>query len=75
VRKGDRLVVTGRLRIRDYEGQQGKGTDVEIDAEAIGHDLTWGTSTFQRPMASSGNLGETPSESSEVSQESAPPPF
>jgi single-strand DNA-binding protein len=48
VKKGERLIITGRLRIRDWETDDRKGTDVEIEADAIGHDLTWGTSQFIR---------------------------
>lgn len=46
VKKGERLIITGRLRIRDWETDDRKGTDVEIEADAIGHDLTWGTTQF-----------------------------
>lgn len=51
--KGQRIVVTGRVRIRDWnnEEKQTSGTTIEVDAEAIGHDLTWGTSVFTRSAA------------------------
>ncbi|MBX3193538.1 MAG: single-stranded DNA-binding protein [Microbacteriaceae bacterium] len=48
LQKGHRVVVTGRLRIRDWQSDDKKGINVEIDAEAIGHDLTWGTAAFTR---------------------------
>src|SRR5690606_31471352 len=48
LQKGHRVVVTGRLRIRDWHSDEKKGINVEIDAEAIGHDLTWGTAAFTR---------------------------
>jgi single-strand DNA-binding protein len=48
VKKGERLLVTGKLRIRDWETDDRKGTDVEIEADAIGHDLTWGTTSYVR---------------------------
>ena len=48
VKKGERLIITGRLRIRDWETDDRKGTDVEIEADAIGHDLTWGTTQFAK---------------------------
>lgn len=47
---GDPLVVAGRLCVRDWEGEQ-LGVTVEIEAEAIGHDLSWGRSEFTRRMA------------------------
>lgn len=52
VQKGQRVVVTGRLRIRDWEADEKKGTSVEVDAEAMGHDLSWGSSVFTRSAAS-----------------------
>ena len=51
VLKGDRVVVTGRLRVRDWENSDRSGTNVEIEADALGHDLTWGTSVYTRHVA------------------------
>lgn len=48
VHKGDRVVVTGRLRVRDWEAEGRSGTSVGIIADAIGHDLSWGTSVLTR---------------------------
>jgi single-strand DNA-binding protein len=50
VSKGERVVVSGKLRVRDWDNGERAGTSVEIEAEAIGHDLTWGTSTFTRTV-------------------------
>ncbi|MCH0541207.1 single-stranded DNA-binding protein [Streptomyces sp. MUM 203J] len=47
---GEPLVVHGRLRVRedgDWEGR--RKTFVDIDAVAVGHDLTRGTAAFRRP--------------------------
>ena len=49
--KGDRVIVSGRLRIRDWENTDRSGTTVEIEADNIGHDMFWGTSTFTRVSA------------------------
>jgi single-strand DNA-binding protein len=46
--KAERLIITGKLRIRDWETDDRKGADVEIEADAIGHDLSWGTTTYVR---------------------------
>ncbi len=46
--KGDRITVAGRLRIRDWQTDDRTGTTVEIEAETVGHDLFWGTSTYVR---------------------------
>lgn len=48
VNKGDRILVVGKLRMREWENDERTGTNVEIEAEAIGHDLTWGTGVFTR---------------------------
>jgi len=45
---GDAVIVTGRLKVREWEANGKKGIDVEIVADAIGHDLNWGTSGFAR---------------------------
>lgn len=50
VRKGDRVVVTGRLRIREWENGERTGTNIDVEADAVGHDLMWGTATFSRSM-------------------------
>lgn len=49
--KGQRIVVTGKLRVRDWQSGDRAGTTVEIDAEALGHDLAWGSSVFTRSVA------------------------
>lgn len=46
--KGDRIVVTGRLRVRSWEQGERRGTSVEIEADALGHDLRWGVSRFEK---------------------------
>jgi single-strand DNA-binding protein len=50
VSKGERIIVIGKLRVRDWDNGERAGTSVEIEAESIGHDLTWGTSTFIRTV-------------------------
>jgi single-strand DNA-binding protein len=48
VKKGQRLVVHGRLRVRAWENGEKSGTAIEIDADAIGHDLSWGTTDLTK---------------------------
>jgi len=66
ISKGDRILVTGRLKIREWESADRAGTSIEIEAETLGHDLTWGTATFTRSLkaaeASAGFASETPAE-------------
>jgi single-strand DNA-binding protein len=53
VKKGERVVVTGRLRIREWENGDRAGTNIDIEADALGHDLAWGTASFVRSISSS----------------------
>lgn len=59
VSKGDRIIVTGRLRVRDWQNDDRTGTSVEIEAESIGHDLFWGTATFTRTVGIAESLKDT----------------
>lgn len=51
VAKGDRVIVTGRLRIRDWEASGRSGTSIDITADSIGHDLCWGRSSYSAVSA------------------------
>ena len=53
ISKGDRVIVSGKLRIRDWENTDRSGTTVEVEAETLGHDLCWGISTYTRNSSSS----------------------
>jgi single-strand DNA-binding protein len=46
--KGQRVIVTGRLRVREWATDEKSGINVEVDADSLGHDLTFGTSVFTR---------------------------
>lgn len=52
VSKGDRVIVSGRLRIRGWEVGDRSGTTIEVEADAVGHDLSWGTTAFSRTIVS-----------------------
>jgi single-strand DNA-binding protein len=52
VNKGDRVVVAGRLRIREWQAGDKSGTNIEVDADAVGHDLSWGSTVFSRSVSS-----------------------
>ncbi|MGW0117175.1 single-stranded DNA-binding protein [Streptomyces sp. NPDC003327] len=45
---GEPLVVHGRLRVREDERDGQRKTFVDVDALAVGHDLTRGTAAFRR---------------------------
>jgi single-strand DNA-binding protein len=47
--KGDPVIVSGRLRMRQWTGDDGRsGTAFELEAQSAGHDLTRGVSSFAR---------------------------
>ncbi len=52
IRKGDRVLVTGRLRISEWGDGDKRGVNIDLDAEALGHDLRWGTASFTRTIRS-----------------------
>jgi single-strand DNA-binding protein len=55
VRKGDPVLVRGRLTVRDYTDKDGmQRTNVEIDAITLGHDLSRGVAQFQRTRPPTG---------------------
>ncbi|WP_287902691.1 single-stranded DNA-binding protein [Arthrobacter sp.] len=51
VKKGQRVVVMGRLKLRQWERDGRVYNVAQIDAESIGHDLSWGTANYQRSVA------------------------
>ena len=48
INKGEPVIVIGTLRIREWDNGEKVGTSVEVEADAIGHDLMWGATTFSR---------------------------
>lgn len=68
VRRGEHVVVAGRLRIRDWHNADKNGTAVEIEADSVGHDLTWCTTISQRVAPAPGRLPGEPVEQSESAE-------
>jgi single-strand DNA-binding protein len=50
---GQRVLVSGRLRVRAWESGDKTGTTVELEADAVGHDLSWGTSVYTKSLSPS----------------------
>ncbi|RLZ04382.1 single-stranded DNA-binding protein [Kocuria tytonicola] len=48
VRCGHPVVVTGKLGINEWQSENGPRTVVQVDAAAVGHDLSFGTANFSR---------------------------
>ena len=59
IEKGQRVVLSGRLRIRDWENGERTGTTIDIEVDALGHDLAWGTSAFTRSISTSSSKDAT----------------
>lgn len=62
--KGERVVVSGRLRLREWETETKRGVSADVVADAIGHDLRWGVSRFVRtpkPDAPDASTDDVPS--------------
>ena len=57
IAKGERIVATGKLRVRDWDNGERAGTSVEIEADHLGHDLFWGTSSFTRTVLVAEDVG------------------
>ncbi|GIH71763.1 single-stranded DNA-binding protein [Sphaerimonospora thailandensis] len=67
VRRGQPVVVYGRLRVRQYERNGEQRYWVEIEASSVGHDLKYGIAAFERP----GYAGGAPREAERRSLEEA----
>jgi single-strand DNA-binding protein len=48
IKKGQRVIIVGKLKMRSWEKDGRIYHDAEIDADAVGHDLKWGTANFIR---------------------------
>jgi single-strand DNA-binding protein len=57
---GEPLLVHGRLKVREEEHDGKRRTFVDIEAVAVGHDLTRGTSAFRRVVKAEPKLTERP---------------
>ncbi|MBB6547492.1 single-stranded DNA-binding protein [Nonomuraea rubra] len=54
VRAGQPVVVSGKLRIREFGAEGDRRFMPEIEASAVGHDLRWGTGAFTKPERGGG---------------------
>jgi len=62
LRKGERIVVRGRLKLRQWERDDKAGLSAEIEADSIGHDLRWGSAQFTRASVSESDEASEPAE-------------
>ncbi|MGW3692016.1 single-stranded DNA-binding protein [Streptomyces sp. NPDC005125] len=66
---GEPLVVHGRLKVREEERDGQRRTFVDIEALAVGHDLTRGTAAFRRVVRGDPTLTAGPSRRSGPAEE------
>lgn len=62
LRKGERVIVSGRLKIREWSVGDKSGTNIEVEADSLGHDLSWGTATFTRVSRAAAPAQPVPAE-------------
>ncbi len=60
--RGQRVVVRGTLHVREWRTAEKSGVTADIRADAVGHDLKWGTSLFSRD----GRAGDAASDDREA---------
>lgn len=65
--KGQRIVVMGRLRIRDWESGERRGTTVGIEADVIAADIGW------QPRTTRDEVAAGPSGAPEAASTGGPP--
>lgn len=61
VKKGQKVIVVGRLKLKSWEHDGRIYHSAEIDADSVGHDLTWGSANFIRTAASGPQAAAGPS--------------
>ena len=49
VKKGQPVIVRGRLRVTKYDSEHGPRQGIEVQATSVGHDLALGHATFSKP--------------------------
>ncbi|MEO3874651.1 single-stranded DNA-binding protein [Nonomuraea sp. B12E4] len=54
VRAGHPVVVSGKLRIREFGSEGDRRFMPEVEASAVGHDLRWGSGVFSKPERGGG---------------------
>jgi single-strand DNA-binding protein len=70
LRKGEPVLVRGRLRVREYQDKEGSPRSVtEVEASSVGHDLSRGVAHFSRTRRAP---GETAAESAEAPAAASP---
>ncbi len=67
LRKGEPVVVTGKLRTQEWVNPEGTHTTLVIEATALGHDLVFGTTRLERTLGGSHGSAEAQATAVDVS--------
>jgi single-strand DNA-binding protein len=74
LRKGEPVLVRGRLRVREYQDTEGRPRSVtEVDASSIGHDLSRGVAHFSRTRRAPGETAAENAQAGPPSQDGEEP--
>lgn len=57
IEKGARVIVKGRLSLRQYETDKGKGSSLELEVDAVGPELRWATAKVSKVGRGGGSSG------------------
>lgn len=72
LRKGDPVVVTGRLRTQEWANLEGAHTTLVLEATALGHDLVFGTTRLERTLGPGAHRSGQPAPEDAVDVSSLP---
>ncbi|WP_158603948.1 single-stranded DNA-binding protein [Cryobacterium tepidiphilum] len=74
INKGDHVLVTGRLKVRNWEKDDKRGTSMDLEADAVGHDLFWCTTTPVRSAPSPASAAQAAADAAVPDREAEPMP-
>jgi single-strand DNA-binding protein len=75
LRKGDMILVRGRIQTRTWvDDQQRTRVEIEIDADSVGHDMSFGWSHFNRGVHVSPSVARSLAQGEAVRQDMGPDP-
>jgi single-strand DNA-binding protein len=60
IKKGQKVIVVGRLKLRSWEHDGRIYHSAEIDAESVGHDLSWGSANYIRTAGNGPQTSASP---------------
>jgi single-strand DNA-binding protein len=71
--KGDTIIVTGRLKQRNWEKDGTKHSTMQISADTVGVSTRWGTARTQRAIESTSNPAQVVAQAFDMPQQTEAP--